>query len=264
MSTYAFPRVYTHSHTHTTCFVAYFADEIKEQKLKLIKFKDDLQKNKDDAQDVLEFYQKRTVETQAKYVQITSHKQHTEAENAMLMTLQEEYSAFVSADYMMSKNLSFWGESPQPAKMYYQMKLVYDVFGIVDHSQQGDYTYLCDELAAGVKTTDHTISFFQHFIDSHVDSWVKNITFCLDNARICKNKYLLGWANELVEKGRFINSVHFFYLVVGHTKFQPDRLFASIAQTFYTRDVFCIEMLHAIAQQHSTSYVFKSGQIMQW
>ena len=53
-------------------------------------------------------------------------------------------------------------------------------------------------------------------------------------------------------------------MVVGHTKFQPDRLFASIAQTFYTRDVFCIEMLRAIAQQHSTSYVFKSDQIMQW
>lgn len=77
--------------------------------------------------------------------------------------LQSEYSAFASADYMMSKNLPFWGESPQPAKTYYQMKLVCDVFGIIDHSKQGresHYTYLCDELAAGSKTSDHTISFF--------------------------------------------------------------------------------------------------------
>ena len=184
----------------------------------------------------------------------------------MLTKLQSEYSAFVSADYMMSKNLPFWGESPQPAKTYYQMKLVCDVFGIIDHSNQGresHYTYLCDELAAGSKTSDHTISFFQHFIDEHIDSWVRNITFCLDNARVCKNMYLLAWAHELVNQGRF-ESVRFFYLVVGHTKFEPDRLFASIAKTFYKRDVFCIEMLQAISELYSTSYVFKSCQMMQW
>ena len=92
---------------------------------------------------------------------------------------------------------------------------------------------------------------------------MRNITFCLDNARICKNRYLLGWANELVERGRF-DCVRFFYMVVGHTKFQPDRLFSSIAKTFYKRDVFCIEMLDAIAKQYSTSYIFQSHQILQW
>jgi len=69
----------------------------------------------------------------------------------MLTELQSEYSAFVSAEYMMSKNLPFWGEFPQPAKTY-QMRLVCDVFGIIDHSKQGTethYTYLCEELAAG-------------------------------------------------------------------------------------------------------------------
>lgn len=94
---------------------------------------------------------------------------------------------------------------------------------------------------------------------SHIDSWVRNITFCLDNARVCKNKYMLAWANELVDQGRF-ESVRFFYLEVGHTKFEPDRLFASIAKTFYKRDVFCIEMLQAIAELYSTSYVC-SGQV---
>ena len=109
----------------------------------------------------------------------------------------------------MSKNLPFWGESPQPEKTYYQMKLV---FGIVDHSKEdreSNYTYLCDELAAGSKTSEHTISFFQHFIDNHIDSWVRNITFCLDNARVCKNKYLIAWANKLVDQGRF-ESIRFF------------------------------------------------------
>ena len=32
----------------------------------------------------------------------------------------------------------------------------------------------------------------------------------------------------------------------------------------YERDVFCIEMLDAIAKLYATSYVFKSEQILQW
>ena len=123
----------------------FFADKIEQQKLKLIKFKDDLQKHKDDVQDALEFYYKLTVETQAEYVQITSllaNEQRSEAANAMLTKLQEVYSAFVSADYMMSKNLPFWGESPQPAKTSDEA-CVCDVFGMM-YSQQGSYTCLCD------------------------------------------------------------------------------------------------------------------------
>ena len=121
--------------------------------LKTTKFREDHQKHKDDAQDALAYYRKLSVETQAKYAQIASllsEEHHTEAEDTMLTELQSEYSTFVSADFMMSKNLPFWGESPQPAKTYYEMKLVCDVFGIIDHSKQGresHYTYLCEELA---------------------------------------------------------------------------------------------------------------------
>ena len=225
-----------------------------------------LQNHKDDAQKALECYRTLVVKTQAEYTEITSllKKDRTSAEEKRLLMLQKNYSGFVSADYMMSKNLPFWGELPQPAKMYYQMKLVCDVFVIVDHSKKpNNYTYLCDELAAGPKNTDHTISFLKHFIDSHINTWVQLITFCLDNARICKCKYLLAWADQLVEKGHF-KKVLFVYLVVGHTKFEPDRLFSSIAKTFYARDVFCIEMLQDIAKLYSNSCIFTSGQIKHW
>lgn len=163
----------------------------------------------------------------------------------------------------MSKNLPYWGESAQPGKTYYLMKLVCDIFGIVDHFCGKGYTYICDELAAGSKSTDHTISFFQHFIDTYIPNWVQKLTICLDNARICKNRYLLGWASEVVESGRF-QSIRFFYMTPGHTKFKPDRLFASIAKTFYERDVFCIEMLHGIAKLHSEAHTFHSSDIFQW
>ena len=54
------------------------------------------------------------------------------------------------------------------------------------------------------------------------------------------------------------------YLVVGHTKFEPDRLFSSISKTFYARDVFCIEMLQDIAMLYSNRSVFTSKQIIHW
>ena len=37
----------------------------------------------------------------------------------------------------------------------------------------------------------------------YIDEWVRHLTLCLDNARICKNRYLVAWAVELVEKNRF-------------------------------------------------------------
>lgn len=94
---------------------------------------------------------------------------------------------------MMSKNLPYWGESAQPGKTYYLMKLVCDVFEIVDHLGQKSYTYICDELAAGSKSTDHTISLLQHFIDMHVDSWIRKLTNVLTTQESARTStYLLG------------------------------------------------------------------------
>ena len=73
---------------------------------------------------------------------------------------------------MMGKNLPHWGESAQPSKTYYMMKMVYDVFGVIDHSSGKRYAYLCDEHAAGPKSTDHTLTFLDHFIELYIDKWV--------------------------------------------------------------------------------------------
>ena len=97
----------------------------------------------------------------------------------------------------------------------------------------------------------------------YIDKWVQHLTVCIDNARICKNQYLVAWPAELVEKKRF-KSVRFIYLTVGHTKFAPDHLFSSIAKTFYNSDVFCIEMLHQITQQYTTSLIFTSRLMQHW
>ena len=225
-----------------------------------------IQDHKQEAQDGLEYYKKLASETETTYKHICTVQQQqdlTPEKSDELKKLQETFSAFISADYMMGKNLPHWGESAQPSKTYYMMKLVCDVFGIVDHSSKKSYAYLCTELAAGPKSTDHTLTFLEHFVTMNIDKWVRHITLCLDNARICKNQYLVAWAHELVEKKRF-DTVRFIYLTVGHTKFAPDKLFSSIAKTFYNSNVFCIEMLDHIVQQYATSYVFTSRLMQHW
>ena len=61
-----------------------------------------------------------------------------------------------------------------------------------------------------------------------------------------------------------VDSIRFCYMTVDHTKFKPDKLFASIAKTFYDRDVFCIEMLRDVAELYSVTHTFTSSTIFQW
>ena len=90
------------------------------------------------AQAGLEYYRRLTSETESTYrcTCILQQQNLTAVKSAELEKLKSEFSAFISADYMMGKNLPYWGESAQPSKTYYMMKLVCDVFGIVDHSSK--------------------------------------------------------------------------------------------------------------------------------
>ena len=101
--------------------------------------------HKEDAQAALEFYRQLVTETEVKYIQISALQQRsklTPSAKANLKRLQN-FGVFISADYMMSKKLPYWGESAQPGKTYYLMKLVCDIFGIIDHSDGKGYTYIC-------------------------------------------------------------------------------------------------------------------------
>ena len=116
-------------------------ESIREQKEAMAHYTALLQEHKE-AQAGLEYYRRLTSETESTYRRISILQQQdlTAVKSAELQKLKREFSAFISADYMMGKNLPYWGESAQPSKTYYMMKLVCDVFGIVDHSSNKRYT----------------------------------------------------------------------------------------------------------------------------
>ena len=154
-------------------------------------------------------------------------------------SLQRRFTLTLSVDYQMSKLVPHWGFSPQPGSTYYFQKLSHDILGIVNHSDKTSCIYIFDE-CTGPKNTDHTVSYMTNYLcDSGiVPTWVRRLHLFLDNAcSTNKNCYMLGWASELVQQGRF-DFIRISFLIAGHTKFGPDLLFFQVSQTFSRSDVF--------------------------
>ena len=91
----------------------------------------------------------------------------------------------------------------------------------------------------GHKNTDHTISYLLHYLETtgKVPEWVRRVHLFLDNAGSTnKNQFLMGAVFEIMER----NILQYFrvsFMIAGHTKFAPDRLFAVLAKTSYSSDV---------------------------
>ena len=165
----------------------------------------------------------------------------------------------------MNKLIPYWGNSPQPGSTYYLQKLSYDVFGIVDHRSERGHVYLFSELI-GPKNTDHTFSYLMHYLTAlgKVPHWVNRIHIFLDNAGSTnKNQYLMASVLEVVQQ----NVLSYFrvsFMIAGHTKFAPDRLFALCAKAFYTSDVFNECELASVMGQNADITFDHGGIVRHW
>ena len=147
-----------------------------------------------------------------------------------LQHLKNTFNLVVSADYQMNKLLPYWGRSPQPGSTYYLQKLSYDNLGIVDHRNKRGHLYLFSELI-GPKNTNHTFSYLLHYLKciDKVPRWIKRVHVFLDNAGSTnKNQYMMGSVFECVQHD-ILNYFRVSFMIAGHTKFAPDRLFALCA-----------------------------------
>ena len=107
----------------------------------------------------------------------------------------------------------------------------------------------------GPKNSDHTISTLRHYIRNSgcVLSWVRRVCIFSDNATSTnKNRYVIGWAMELVQQ-KELDYIRIAFLISRHTKFAPDRVFSSIGNSYIHSDVFNIEDLGSVASRFSTA-----------
>ena len=67
-----------------------------------------------------------------------------------------------------------------------------------------------------------------------------------------KNRYLVGWALEMVQHG-MLDTIRTPFLITGHTKFARDRVFASVANSYNKSDVFNCQELIDIGSRYATA-----------
>ena len=148
---------------------------------------------------------------------------------------------------------------------YYLRKASHDLFGIVDHRDETKYVAVFDE-RVGPKNSDHTVSILHHYIchSGLVPSWVRRVCIFMDNATSTnKNRYILGWSMELIQHG-MLDLIRIPFLITGHTKFAPDRVFASIGSSYIHSDVFNVDELVTVAGHFSTAVEDSGDNVFHW
>ena len=197
--------------------------------------------------------------------QLTMINSPTRHEREELQTARHCFTLVISADYQQSKLIPSWGRTEQPGSTYYLQKVSHDIFGIVDHREERSVAYLFDE-RIGPKNTDHTVSLLTQFWHnvSHEHPWINRLAIFLDNATSTnKNKYFFSWAMEMVSSGK-VNHVHISFMIAGHTKFAPDRLFSIIGSAYKSEDVFTIDELKVICDTCATCHIEKGDAVHKW
>ena len=128
----------------------------------------------------------------------------------------------LSIDAKELYQLPYWGSSPQNQQSYFKRKFSVTPMGIYDEGKDCGRTYFYSELL-GKTNSDHVISIIDKYIEDFC-SGEEELHINLDNCAVNKNNFLVGYICLLVSLGYFkVVTLHF--LIAGHTKFSPDRMF---------------------------------------
>lgn len=68
---------------------------------------------------------------------------------------------------------------------------------------------------------------------------------------------------EMVHQ-RYLDHLHISFLIAGHTKFAPDRLFSTIGSAYKCEDVFSIQGLQHICEQGGTTHIEDGSKVYMW
>ena len=182
------------------------------------------------AQQSHEYYTEVTTRCKEAWATINELEQKEELsdeERETLSGLKNRFTYCHNLCRLPNGKIGYWGLSAQPGSRYYLQKVNHDVFGMVNHCSGESMVYLFDE-HAGLKNTDHTISYLTDYI-SKLPGWIQCVHLFVDNTcSTNKNYYLMSWPLKWCIKGSY-SFFRISFLLAGHTKFSPDLLFTKIA-----------------------------------
>ena len=134
-----------------------------------------------------------------------------------------------SFDY--AQNVQFPCNPQQPGPAYFKSARKCGIFGVSCEPLSLQINYLIDEDDDPGKGSNATVSLIHHFIETHAVGKQK-ILFQADN---CvgqnKNNTLMQYLMWRVMSGQSV-SAEISFMIVGHTKFSPDRFFGLIKKKY--------------------------------
>ena len=78
-----------------------------------------------------------------------------------------------------------------------------------------------------------------------------------------KNRYMFAWTIDAVQSCS-LDSTHVAFMVAGHTKFDPDRMFSTIANGYNHSDIFNIDELCSLCQLYTNATVLDGSIVYPW
>jgi hypothetical protein len=244
-------------------------EQLRDVEAKIEAAEEELRIHKEEASASRDYFNEmiKKCATQWKEIEELAKEQSPSQETVTkLVVAKHTFTLVISADYQQSKLIPHWGRTEQPGSTYYLQKVPFDIFGLVDHrSKDLNYIWIFNE-TIGPKNTDHTIAFLSQHLERVTSEfpWVRRACIFLDNAgNTNKNRFLFSWAMELVQK-HTLDHCRFCFLLAGHTKFSPDRLFTLTGNEYNRSDVFTAEELLQICQKFSTASIATGSSIFDW
>ena len=242
---------------------------MRDVEVKIKATEEELCSHKADANAARDYYNQMVKKCRKEWEEISklSREQNPSQDTVTKLTVAKHtFTLVLSADFQQSKLIPHWGRTEQPGTTYYLQKVSHDIFGLVDHrSEDSNFIWVFDE-TVGPKNTDHTIAFLSQYLEKVTTDfpWIRRACIFLDNAgNTNKNRYLFSWAMELVDM-HTLDHCRFCFLVAGHTKFAPDRLFSLTGNAYNKADVFRVEELLEICQRFSTACIEDGSHIFDW
>ena len=134
-----------------------------------------------------------------------------------------------SFDY--AQNVQYPSNPQQPGPVYFKSARKCGIFGIACEPLSMQVNYLIDEADDPGKGANATVSMLHHFLENH-GVGESHLTLHADNC-VAQNKnnilmHYLMWCTIIGKN----ESVQISFMIVGHTKFAPDRFFGLIKKKY--------------------------------
>ncbi len=203
------------------------------------------------------------------------HIQHARAERALYFERVAFYALnsnsgidHLSMDCMEKIQLPEFGASPQPAETYFFRNFSVTPHGIFDEFTGKGRVYLHSEIF-GKTSGNHVLSILDMTIKmKKLQANNRSLRVNWDNWKGNKCYVVLVYLCLLVDKGLY-DEAEGAFMLAGHTKFSPDRMFAWLTELIKNRDLFEIadilgfvrsELLKRNEKERQSSYEVLSAE----